>query len=99
VAEALTNAAKHARCQHAEIRVAVEDGWAVVEIRDDGVGGASGSKGSGLRGLADRVSALQGELDIDSPAGIGTTIRARMALSPPDTDPAGAGRSTPAATG
>jgi signal transduction histidine kinase len=97
VAEALTNAAKHARCQHAEVRIAVENGWAVVEIRDDGVGGACGSKGSGLRGLADRVSAFQGELDIDSPPGVGTTIRARMALPPRDTAPSGPGRLTPAA--
>jgi signal transduction histidine kinase len=92
VAEALTNAAKHARCQHVEVRVAVEDGCAVVEIRDDGVGGACASNGSGLRGLADRVSALQGALEIDSPAGVGTTIRARMALPAPDTGPAWAGR-------
>lgn len=60
VAEALTNAAKHARCEHAEIAVAIEEGWAVVEVRDDGVGGAAASGGSGLRGLADRVSALGG---------------------------------------
>jgi signal transduction histidine kinase len=80
VAEALTNAAKHARCEHAEIGVVVEDGCAVVEVRDDGVGGAAASGGSGLRGLADRVSALGGELAIESPAGGGTTIRARIAL-------------------
>jgi signal transduction histidine kinase len=99
VAEALTNAAKHARCQQAEVHVAVQGDWAVVEIRDDGVGGACGSKGSGLRGMADRVSALGGELDIDSPAGVGTTITARMALPPRDTAPTGAGGLTPAAAG
>ena len=80
VAEALTNAAKHARCEHAEIGVAVDEGWAVVEVRDDGVGGAAASGGSGLRGLADRVSALGGALEIESPAGGGTIIRARIAL-------------------
>jgi signal transduction histidine kinase len=58
VAEALTNAAKHAGCEHAEVGVRVEDGWAVVEVRDDGVGGADASRGSGLRGLADRVNIL-----------------------------------------
>jgi signal transduction histidine kinase len=80
VAEALTNAAKHARCERAEIGVVVEEGWAVVEVRDDGVGGAAAARGSGLRGLADRVSALGGELEIESPAGGGTLIRARIAL-------------------
>ena len=80
VAEALTNAAKHARCAHAEIGVVLEEGWAVVEVRDDGVGGAAASGGSGLRGLADRVGALGGELEIESPAGGGTMIRARIAL-------------------
>ena len=80
VAGALTNAAKHARCAHAEIDVVVEEGWAVVEVSDDGVGGADASGGSGLRGLADRVGALGGALEIDSPASGGTTIRARIAL-------------------
>jgi signal transduction histidine kinase len=80
VAEALTNAAKHARCSHAEVAVWVEDGWTVVEVRDDGVGGADTSGGTGLRGLADRVSALGGALEIESPAGRGTVIRARIAL-------------------
>jgi signal transduction histidine kinase len=84
VAEALTNAAKHARCAHAEIGVVLEAGWAVVEVRDDGVGGAAASGGSGLRGLADRVGALGGELEIESPAGGGTTIRARIAVGGPE---------------
>jgi signal transduction histidine kinase len=79
VAEALTNAAKHARCSHAEVRVRVEDGWTTVEVRDDGVGGADASGGTGLRGLTDRVSALGGRLEIESPAGKGTVIRARIA--------------------
>jgi len=84
VAEALTNAAKHARCRHAEVNIRVEDGWAVVEVRDDGVGGADAARGSGLRGLADRVTALGGELHVDSPAGAGTTVRARITLAPTD---------------
>jgi signal transduction histidine kinase len=84
VAEALTNAAKHARCDRAEVRVRREGDWAVVEVRDDGVGGAAASAGSGLRGLADRVSALGGHLEIDSPPGRGTTLEARLAVAPRD---------------
>ena len=52
----------------------------MVEVSDDGVGGATASGGSGLRGLADRVSALGGGLEMESPAGGGTVVRARMAL-------------------
>jgi signal transduction histidine kinase len=80
VAEALTNAAKHARCSHIHVGVRVEEGAATVEVFDDGVGGADPSAGSGLRGLADRVNALGGRLDIQSPAGEGTRVRARIGL-------------------
>jgi signal transduction histidine kinase len=86
VAEALTNAAKHAACGHVYVDVRVENGSATVEVRDDGVGGADPSNGSGLRGLADRVSALGGGLEIESPAGAGTTVRAWFALGAPDSD-------------
>jgi signal transduction histidine kinase len=86
VAEALTNAAKHARCSHAHVVVRVENGSATVEVHDDGVGGADPSAGSGLRGMADRVSALGGRLEIDSTAGEGTTVRARIALGASETD-------------
>ena len=79
VAEALTNAAKHARCEYVYVNVRVECGSTIVEVRDDGVGGADASAGSGLRGLADRVSALGGTLEIDSPPGEGTTVTARIA--------------------
>jgi signal transduction histidine kinase len=85
-AEALTNAAKHARCSHVYIGVRVDNGSATVEVHDDGVGGADSSAGSGLRGLADRVSALGGRLEIDSPAGEGTTVRALIALEAPQAD-------------
>jgi signal transduction histidine kinase len=87
VAEALTNASKHGRCQHAEIGVRVAEAAAIVEVRDDGVGGADLSGGTGLRGLADRVSALGGELDVKSPSGIGTSITARIPLSAYAADP------------
>ena len=83
VAEALTNASKHARSDCVEVRVAVGEGHAVVEVRDDGSGGVDPARGSGLSGLADRVSALGGTLEIDSPVGAGTTIRARMPLTAP----------------
>jgi signal transduction histidine kinase len=86
VAEALTNAAKHARCSHVHVGVRAENGSAIVEVHDDGVGGADPSAGSGLRGLADRVSALGGSLEIESRAGEGTTVRARIALGSPETD-------------
>jgi signal transduction histidine kinase len=79
VAEALTNAAKHARCSHAFVDVRAGGGFTTVEVRDDGVGGADATAGSGLRGIADRVSALGGRLELESPAGEGTTVRARIA--------------------
>jgi signal transduction histidine kinase len=85
VAEALTNAAKHARCSHVRVGVRVEEGGLTVEVRDDGAGGADPSAGSGLRGLADRVSALGGMLEIESPAGEGTAVTARLTLGSPET--------------
>jgi signal transduction histidine kinase len=83
VAEALTNASKHAHSGRIEVRVAVGDGHTMVEVRDDGSGGARPARGSGLSGLADRVSALGGTLEIESPVGVGTTIRARIPVTPP----------------
>ena len=82
--EALTNVARYAGATHATVRVERSDGAAVVEVSDDGVGGADPSKGSGLRGLGDRLSALDGRLEVDSRAGEGTTIRAWIPWSPPD---------------
>ena len=80
VAEALTNVAKYARASHATVRVAEEDGDLVVEIRDDGVGGARPDTGSGLTGLADRVGAAEGKLTVVSPVGEGTLVRAELPL-------------------
>jgi signal transduction histidine kinase len=82
VAEALTNAAKHASASSAAVDVRADGGTLVVRVRDDGVGGADVAKGSGLRGLEDRVSALRGELAIDSPPGGGTTLTARFPSAP-----------------
>jgi signal transduction histidine kinase len=83
VAEALTNACKHAHCDHVEVRVAADESRVLVEVRDEGDGGVDIARGSGLNGLADRVTALGGTLEIDSPPGDGTTIRARMPATPP----------------
>jgi signal transduction histidine kinase len=81
VAEALTNVAKYAEASYATVRVACEDGELVVEVRDDGVGGADPGAGSGLSGLADRVAACDGALSVDSPPGAGTLVRAVLPLA------------------
>jgi signal transduction histidine kinase len=78
VAEALTNVVKYAHASQATVRVARLNGHAVVEVADDGIGGADPERGSGLRGLADRVSALDGRMLLDSPAGSGTRLRAEI---------------------
>jgi signal transduction histidine kinase len=78
VCEALANVAKYAGARHAAIRVRCGDGMLRVEVADDGVGGADETLGSGLRGLADRVEALDGRLSVTSPAGAGTTVRAEL---------------------
>lgn len=78
VAEALTNVAKYARASHARASVRRESGAVLVEVSDDGLGGANPANGSGLRGLLDRVAALDGRLEIDSPRGRGTTVRVKI---------------------
>jgi signal transduction histidine kinase len=78
VAEALTNVAKYAQAEHATVRVTGRDGTALVEVADDGRGGADVAAGSGLRGLADRVAALDGRLEVASPPGGGTRVRAEI---------------------
>jgi signal transduction histidine kinase len=78
VAEALTNVAKYAQASHASVTVDRMNGDAVIEVRDDGVGGADPARGTGLAGLADRVAALDGRLSISSPAGGGTVVRAEI---------------------
>jgi PAS domain S-box-containing protein len=78
VAEAVTNSAKHAHASRVDVLVGRENGAALVEVADDGVGGADQSRGTGLRGLRDRVEALGGSLEVDSREGAGTVIRARL---------------------
>ncbi len=80
VAEALTNVAKYAGATHARVEVRRENGHAVIDVRDDGVGGADAAGGTGLRGLGDRVGALDGTLEVESPPGAGTLVRARIPL-------------------
>jgi signal transduction histidine kinase len=75
VAEALTNVVRHAGAERAEIVLVQDDGHLLVEVRDDGVGGADPA-GSGLRGLADRVAALDGSLEVDGAGGRGTVVKA-----------------------
>jgi signal transduction histidine kinase len=78
VSEALTNVAKYAGADRATVRMGRHDGSVVVEVSDDGVGGADPKQGSGLRGLGDRLSALGGKLEVDSRSGAGTTVRASI---------------------
>jgi signal transduction histidine kinase len=78
VAEALTNVVKYAHASQATVNVERRNGHAIVEVADDGIGGADPDRGSGLRGLADRVSALDGSMRLDSPAGAGTRLRAEI---------------------
>jgi PAS domain S-box-containing protein len=81
IAEALTNVAKYADASTVHVRVAATEARVVVEVSDDGIGGADPAAGSGLRGLADRVEALDGSLDVVSPPGAGTSLRAEFPLA------------------
>ena len=78
VAEALTNIAKYARASEATVRVRRSDDRLIVDVGDDGVGGADAANGSGLRGLADRVAALDGAVWVDSPPGRGTRVHVEI---------------------
>ena len=78
VSESLANVAKYASASCARVDLARDDGMLVVEVSDDGVGGADADKGSGLRGLSDRVEALGGRLRVSSEPGRGTTVRAEL---------------------
>jgi signal transduction histidine kinase len=78
VAEALTNVAKHAQATSASVTARVEDGVLVVEVRDDGVGGADPAHGSGLTGMADRVAVADGRMLLSSPSGGPTVLRVEI---------------------
>jgi signal transduction histidine kinase len=80
VAEALTNVVKHSHATRAEVRASVDDGLLRIDIRDDGSGGADPG-GHGLVGMNDRVTALGGRLQIESPKGGGTRVTATLPLA------------------
>jgi signal transduction histidine kinase len=80
VAESLTNAAKHSGATEGSVALSTTSETVLVEIRDNGSGGADLAGGSGLRGLADRIEALGGHLDLESPPGGGTVVRATLPL-------------------
>jgi signal transduction histidine kinase len=76
--ESLANVGKHADATAATVSVRQPDGWTVIEVADDGVGGADGERGTGLRGLADRVETLGGRFQVRTPAGGGTLVLAEF---------------------
>jgi len=80
VSESLTNANRYADADMVDVRVVASADELLVEIIDDGAGGADPAGGTGLRGLADRIDALGGRLDIESPPGAGTRVTARLPL-------------------
>jgi signal transduction histidine kinase len=81
VSEALTNVAKYAAAGRASVEVVKRNGQLTVEMSDDGVGGADMGRGTGLRGLSDRLAAIEGRLQVDSEPGRGTTLRASIPIS------------------
>jgi signal transduction histidine kinase len=81
IAEALTNVAKYAHASAVRVTVTATAALVVVEVADDGAGGADPDGGTGLRGLADRVEALGGSLAVSSPPGAGTALRAEIPLA------------------
>jgi signal transduction histidine kinase len=83
VSEALTNVAKYASATQASVAVRERKGRLAVEVGDDGVGGADFAGGTGLRGLRDRLAAIDGRLDVDSKPGHGTTVRAVLPSTQP----------------
>ncbi len=87
ISEALANVTKYARATRATVRVRALTDELAIEIEDDGIGGADPSAGSGLRGLADRLAALEGTLAIVSPTGAGTRISARIPIRQSRLDP------------
>jgi signal transduction histidine kinase len=81
VAEALANAIRYSEADSVDVEIAIEDGTLSVEVADAGRGGADPAAGTGLRGLADRVETLGGRLEIESPVGAGTRVRATLPTS------------------
>jgi signal transduction histidine kinase len=84
--EALTNTAKHAQASRAQVRVRHRNGWLELTVSDDGRGGAGASSGSGLTGLVDRVEAIGGTIQIESPPHAGTAINVKLPARRPSGD-------------
>jgi len=82
VAEALTNVAKYAQASQVTVTVAGSSDTLMLDIVDDGVGGADRARGSGLRGLEDRVAVVDGTLEVHSPFGGGTRLACRIPIEP-----------------
>ena len=82
VSEALANVAKYAQATQASVTVRRDNGAVSVDISDDGIGGADAALGSGLRGLGDRVAALDGTLSLESPPGRGTRLHVKIPCAP-----------------
>jgi signal transduction histidine kinase len=80
VAEALTNTVRHARASRGQITAIVDGDVLWLEVRDNGVGGARSDGSSGLLGLRDRAAAMNGELRVESPPGLGTVVAARLPI-------------------
>jgi len=78
VSEALANVAKYSEASRASVQVARENGHVLVSVSDDGIGGADPGRGTGLRGLADRLRAIEGRLEVESYPGYGTTVKASI---------------------
>jgi GAF domain-containing protein len=89
VSEMLTNAAKHSRASSVEVTADLADGLLHISVRDDGIGGADVSRGSGLVGLKDRVEAVGGTFGVDSPHGRGTTVRCALPVTDDATSESG----------
>jgi PAS domain S-box-containing protein len=83
VSEALTNASKHANATRVWVSLRVGDDMLLLSIRDDGVGGADSNRGSGLTGLRDRIEALGGRIQIESPSGSGTLVEVEIPIAGP----------------
>jgi signal transduction histidine kinase len=81
IGEGLTDVVKHAGADHATVTVQAEPGAVRVEIRDNGIGGADPARGSGLVGISDRVEALGGTLEVNTPPGSGTTLPTEIPLA------------------
>jgi signal transduction histidine kinase len=99
VAEALTNVARYASATGATVTARRQEAGLLVEVTDDGKGGADPATGTGLRGLTDRVEALGGRLEVKSPRGRGTTIRAWLPESATELSPPALVRDRPAPAG